>query len=833
MINFKKIIAYNSIQDIKEYYTSNNCDLIISAYKDSIDSIKKDNNNINIISMGQITEGIFESWNNKELEYENILSLRKFLQEEKCENLVKRFEKSIDSVYSDIKTCKELSIYPEDYEKFIETDEDVIFLNLMKKVYMEDNFIDYDIKLYNYKKNIEIFKNDFINLINEILEIDSCKNMEFKKIIIQGFYYITPIQRMLIDLISRCGIEVIPLICFNPSYDKVNKIIHKTFNNIQSIENLYKPKHNEKDISDIFGDLLDNRRIDSYKDEVKLNIEFNIYEDLNAYNKDILNSDQYIFATSRRDLLNRISIFGGNLNNSKKISIKYYPIGIFLKDIYKTWNKNRKDILLDIDVLYRLFEVSILKLDHKNSKNYLYDLLLISNYFIDCETLKEWIERANLLKENIVNCKYDKLKRYYAPFTINLSRLQDIIDYLKQIKDITDILFNKDDFEIDMNMHLKNLQYVVEKNIYDTEDKDNLMAYELLKKIKDILICRERQVRVNNTYLHDAINRYINTIEDEGELDVNIFPLDSVESSYGSKNDKIFICDFDRDSFPNIKKVETTWLSTTKLRNLMNYKDDEIEKDLIYRNLILIEEKDIISRYVFWLMLKIPKYKIISRLKNNDKDTEHFYESILVDIGVNRINKEFNNNKPKYNLNDVDLSKYILLENQQRNFKNEKRNNLFRYCPLRAFLYRVNSNKECYTDNFRIEHYMPTLFESIVKDENNPSQRKREIINLLDLLPQYPKVQKDTMMYSALKNCKMSKEEINLNAHIHYSVNVFEEYRNLKQYIKYEEQINDDKEIIKFICNQVIPIANGNENTCKFCPNIDKCIAKIPPQINI
>ena len=132
-----------------------------------------------------------------------------------------------------------------------------------------------------------------------------------------------------------CNIEIIPLICFNPKHKKVNEIVYKTFSNLPSIEKTYDLSNTKKDMSNIFADILDNKEINSYKDEVEYNIEFNVYEDLNAYNKEILNSKEYIFATSRKNLINRISIFGGNLNNSKKIAIKYYPIGIVLKDIYR------------------------------------------------------------------------------------------------------------------------------------------------------------------------------------------------------------------------------------------------------------------------------------------------------------------------------------------------------------------------------------------------------------------------------------------------------------------------------------------------------------------
>ena len=64
------------------------------------------------------------------------------------------------------------------------------------------------------------------------------------------------------------------------------------------------------------------------------------------------------------------------------------------------------------------------------------------------------------------------------------------------------------------------------------------------------------------------------------------------------------------------------------------------------------------------------------------------------------------------------------------------------------------------------------------------------------------------------------------------AIDIDEEFKNLKEYVKSTEKINSDR-VMEVICSSTIPIANSNNKTCKFCPNIDKCIAKTPPQINI
>ena len=67
---------------------------------------------------------------------------------------------------------------------------------------------------------------------------------------------------------------------------------------------------------------------------------------------------------------------------------------------------------------------------------------------------------------------------------------------------------------------------------------------------------------------------------------------------------------------------------------------------------------------------------------------------------------------------------------------------------------------------------------------------------------------------------------------MHYEVDIDDEFKHLKEYVKNTKKINSDK-VMEVICSRTIPIANSNNHTCKFCPNIDKCIAKTPPQINM
>lgn len=812
----KKIFAYDKLQDLKKLDLENEESLIITAYKDTANVILLDLPNANVISMGEIIDEIFEFWNNKEKQYENIVNIRKILKDNPNTNIVKRFSKCLGDIYNSLRVAKELNILTEDYKEFVDTDEEELFLNLMEKIYMEDNFVAFDIKLYNYDKNIELFKYDFDRTVKNILKKDSLdlSNNNFK-IYLQGFYYITPIQERMIYWLKELGYEIIPVLCFEPQNTAVNGIIIKTFEN-KEIECISSFENKKVYIADILAKILDGQcEIESQLAEDLNKISFKAYDDMNTYNKTLLNSQDKIYAVNRNDLVDRLSVFGGGITKQKKISIKFQSIGIFLKEIYSMWNSNKKSINIDIDSLCKIFETGMLKSKSGiTSKDFLEDLRLISNYFIDCEILKQWQDRINILRDNIINCQYDKIKEFYGPFSIEIKRLDDIIEIFEEIKKITDIIFYEDEYEIDMGIHLRNLEQIVEKNIYTEQEND--IVKEMLKKIKEIIECRQSSIRVNNNYLYDAINFYINSVnnEDDEEFELQVFTLDSIEGINNKCCNEIIISDFDRDSFPSKKATESIFLDKEKLNKIKELKSLDLEKNVISRQLIILENSDLIGRYVFWLLLKSPVNKTISRLINVDKNNEHFYESLLKELGVEST-IERSKGKGIIDKKDIDLELYKL--QNEKEFKGSKNT---KYCPLRGFYYRLNNNKEYYTDNFTIEHFFANLFGLILYKDNKSVDYKK-LDELWEFFPQYSKLFKDKINRSTISN-KKSRQWNDSEFWVPKNFDIEENYKKFKDEISKENNL-DSNQFNNFIISSILPVANSMKNSCEYCVNKDKC----------
>ncbi|MGG5461181.1 hypothetical protein [Clostridium sp. B9] len=807
-----RLIAYNQLEDLRFLDEKNKISFIITAYRDTSKILNKVLK-VKSISINEIIDNIFEGWKNKEKQYSNIVEVRKFLDNIENESLKKRFSKLSNEIYYTIKSYKELGIEIDDYEKFSLNDEENLFLDIMKILYIEENFIDFDIKIYNYNKNIKRFKDDLNNVAKKVLgdSYDGIfdKNIE---IYIQGFYYITPMQEIIFQLLNKCGFKITPLICLDKNNKKVNEIIFKTFNsyNIDSIGDF--EKDNDK-LYQIFAKKLDNKLVNSIKDIHKSeNIKIKIYDDLNRYNKDIIKDNNNIYAVNSSLLIDRLSVFGGQFNKNNKISIKFYPIGVFLNEIYSMWDRRRREIVFNIDSFCKIFETGILKSDNgTSSKLFLEELKLISNYFIDCKTFNEFIERLNLLKKNIKGCKYKELKEYYGPFSIEPVILDEINNIINKIHEITNTIFVADDYDLEIENHLKNLKNIIENNVILEED--NLIVCELLKKIKEIILKRNRKINISisNKYLNEAINFYINDVEEEEKSNyiVNLFPIDSIESISNEITD-IIITDFDRDNFPNKKNVGSIFLNIKKLELIKNNKKNLENKKIIDRQIILLRDNALIGRYVFWLLLKSPVNKIISRLEK-DKNNAHFYEVFLRgnNVEVLKDTKEKNIENVKRN---IDLKSYKLKEKKKYNTRVIHT----KYCPLRGFYYRVNDDLEVYSDNFLVEHSISHLFYNILKKYEVNYERRKEILDkLLILLPQYSNIEKGKFRGTTIKFLKEDNHKCEKN----------EDWGKLsKNDIEDNFENKFPRENRKVIWeNKVNPLAISEKITCMYCAVREMC----------
>lgn len=838
----EELFIYDDIKDLDYKKIDKEYDLIITSY-DETAKLLKDKTNINVISIGNIVKELFRSWNNKEKDYSNMVEIRRYLEQEAnyfSSEIVESFTKSLDSIYKSLKECKELRITVEEYEIGENNLKEELFLELMKRIYIQNSFIEFDVTLFNYDNSITAFKKDIDCCMKEYLNVnDFYKNIK-GKIIIQGFYYITPIQEIVFNYFKKSGIEVVPIICYDERYKAINSIVDITFEDYKKnkLKHLNDDRKKERIyVSDVYAGILDGEKpsigdndiLDSDK------ITFKYYDDLNQYNKDILSYtynekkeilETKLYAVNRKELLDRVSIFSGALENPTQISIKYYPIGIFLKEIYSTWKKNR--VCLNMESLKRIFESNFLEVEGLRSIDYIEELNLIGTYFLDCEAIEDWLQRMEELKNNKsnigANSKNKVLLDMYGPFCVSQAKLDIIKKYFNSIKEITDVIFFDRRGEIDTNIviHLKNLCSIIEKNSSENEEDDKSIELELLKKIQEILNTKKENFEgtARNGYLFTALNLYVNDIERvKGEAEnIDIYPFDSIEAT--DKNiDNIYIYDFDRDRFPQKKYTQSSFLSQSKLKYIeKSRRESSLESSLIKRQLILEENSDLIGRYVFWLALKLSHAnKTVFRLIELDKDNKHFYQTILEDV----LNKKCEN----ANNGIEDVSGIVDTSNNLKQYECEmeqvntglREMYCYMYCPLRSYFARINNGKEIYVETVSTDHFIPSVIANI------DSKGDWDGINLLNKFNQYSSVALDRFnaVINSNKNYKKNNDECFWLPSKLKIENTEKQFLNIDYlFAKFKEKNNNN------IKTGVIPTANNGKDTCTYCSFKYICVEK-------
>ncbi|WFD11322.1 hypothetical protein [Tepidibacter hydrothermalis] len=844
MIN---ILPYTNIKDVDNKIYQD-AEIIILAYQAMIEPLKKQLLSKKVTSIGKVQKKILPFLDNTELVLKNIIRLKKLIENRENVNkgIAMRALKHANDFINSIKLLKELNIDLEEYKFANLTDDELFFCDVAEDLLIENSYTDYDIKIEKYKINIEYFKKDFIDAIECIVEdekiIENLKSVSLnnrKKIILQGFHIITPPQQMLFHFLEKLGFDLIFLTCFSPYSDSINKVLYKTYNEKFGIK-LDLPRMNiddckSPDLSNIFAMTLEGIDVSDmvkkyYKKYSEPDIEIRVYKDRNMYNQSIIDSiekEKFVFSTNPSKIDEDIAIFGGDLSYNKRISIKYYPIGIFLNELYSMWDKNRKNYYLSFDGLKKIFESGILGSEKDNAKNYLNDLEYIREYFRGCETLKEWIKRAEDL--TIINRNLDIIRQKYGPISISKQRIHRILDYLKEIKKLAETIFDNNNIENEMRNHLEILQNILENDI--NTKKEDIVVKKLLEQIKNILEKgKAHGIKVNNNYLIDAITVYIsklNNIElltdDDYEEELDVKKLDRVENIMFENIDEMYLYDINRDSFPMVKGSFTWPLREERIREILKIcnEKNEFKRVLIERALSILETQTDATRYMFWMALKAPCKKIMLRLQDSEQENAHFYELELKKVlGINEKQKSYPTENINLNKKNIpSISGYSKIDIKEVDDKCHK------YCELKAF-YEIMAGTKPFTDKFTMDVGFPNLLKAF--HDNNQKISDEDIKKLLEkLCPQYSDYKKrefiNLFRHEKKRNNKDSLRNLNDS-----KINIQKDYNEFIQLKRCElkQQGKDfgDKDIEREIFKGIIPLPTNNFEHCRYCEYVDTCI---------
>ncbi|MCR8743903.1 hypothetical protein [Romboutsia lituseburensis] len=779
---------------------------------------------------------------NKDEEYKELISTIKGNREDmlsslrllvECNIYPEDIEKNIDNITDEIKVFldiwKRLELVDEEILKFRKKiydeleDEKKLESELikaanksktkqikgLKKYFIEKSNLDYFIhkkselenEIYNQiDTNIKAKEDEITKLAESIKHIEEVVNdkyevkkveKKFKKIVLQGFYFITPIQESIINLIIE-KLNDVEIIFLN-NYDKNNKEIFDIWD--KTFANKYYPIKSNKYIgskktsfkwSDVFAEIYNgnSENLDETIKYIDSNIQRPIikeytnmitFQDDNDF-ENIDENTNNVYYSPDSEQLN--SILDDVYPRKTKKHILSRPIGQLIRILHKIWNDSESiDLNIDVDILESCFVTGWLTIVHNgkehNATSQVHNLRKIKNYFNDCKTLSQWEERYKLWKEgkefieNNIGIKH--ILWNFSFFDVKDEDMILINLFVKQINNLVKLLNNDEESKYQkealISSHFENIQSLIDKVLEITkkeieDEEDQKVIDSLVKVLKE----GPNNITCLSDDVIDALSEYLNTENTEYEgLDEKILNIKDIDaSSILNKYKTVNLCQITSDFIPGIKNRYTWPLSKSFIQNLIDTigNDDELLELRINRLKLIIEENTSRNKYLLFNALEASNNISVSLIKNINN--EEYRECVYMTLLKSKANLEVENDNDTefgFSKNKVELVDDYYSYSENKDYFNEKVNGnrkerrsqfnkkniniqlhrMLRHCPKRHSYYIIKEKNTCkinnlsYVDDFHqrilFSRLMQIIHDHCVRDH---SIRDRIRLNSID-----------------------------------------------------------------------------------------------------
>lgn len=365
-----------------------------------------------------------------------------------------------------------------------------------------------------------------INQLNKILASFSADNL--KSVVIHGIHQFTPLQLRFIKLLDKLGVEVILLYNYQHNY----KEIYSTWDNLYQLFGVpiehdtalgsYKSKYlsNSHNLAKAFGQLLESStqhnaqdRLEWYKcgQQVEMIAFDNITEYAgfvsNYYDKALAITENSKKATSL--MSERVYTAGREVHDLLRIyypeqssdrHFLCYPIGQFFLGLYRMWDSQSSQLIIDWDCIKECLMAGIIRVAHP--EKLISILEVTSTYFEDVKTYEQYVERMVEYKkqyksiQSMQNEIGEQLRRisFYRKGIISLEDIENIEFAVSQLNEIASHLFTLEKGGLlSFARHFQKLEEFIRNELIN-------MVEEEEKKLVESLLERFEQVN-NNTPL--------------------------------------------------------------------------------------------------------------------------------------------------------------------------------------------------------------------------------------------------------------------------------------------------------------------------------------------
>lgn len=321
------------------------------------------------------------------------------------------------------------------------------------------------------------------------------KNVKIKKnIYLIGFYFITPIQERIFDVLEKIGHNLIFLNCHDSRYEYATKIWTETFKEYYS-NGLVQDIQPSIVLDNYFGDA-----IKGVCKKVPLNIvkHYSTFE-FAEYVKNAVDKNEMIYSPDAKYGEETLMEFYPDYYNQKHLLS--YPVGQYIYYLHMMWNPFEQTFDMRFEYIKKCFASGWLTSDSLNGRDYLYEVTILEPFFKGCHNIEEWEKRLNNLAEakDIITCFDEREKgeeRWHqllgnpflniGIFDISKEKITNISILIQKLIEDAKFLFPEGD-RTDLYEHFQRIKQLIIKHCDKKEllEDELAIAHDLVYQLSD------------------------------------------------------------------------------------------------------------------------------------------------------------------------------------------------------------------------------------------------------------------------------------------------------------------------------------------------------------
>lgn len=648
--------------------------------------------------------------------------------------------------------------------KFTDVIADILF-----DVYNDDNEIER--QMANLKP-LTLYYDEQVNHIQR----KTASLLSSKKIVLHGFYFVTPIQKQIINALDKAGYDIIHLINYQENYLNVFEAID---------EFLEKDKYGFRPVSKTpaYMNKIALKFLQVSEGDFSLDVtdmpdkyfEFNHMYQFREYIENEMHTDKeihdFLISPRAREIRTQVEDIG----SMKPLTLKDYPIGQFLIDLHAlnitTFDEEMRQFNdreeLSVDSLVRIFASGYIKVAGTSTHLLVKDLKKLEERLNRKSTFEEWIEEieticankkciesaltpecVKLTEDNEIYVYKNRLLSY---FDVSEEHLDLILEALSEVRELYNIIFS--DKTIDVKMYVERLlEHLEEKIVPNIEREDEIVvAEQLLEKLNEMRASdfehfdRQDLIQGLRFFLSEELENTDNSLFGESLIDSKIVSLQDGDFLPFVENQSVHLAFLDNKALPLSQNL-VTW----------PFNDDSMEVLYSGSLLELVKKRKkynaAITKYLLYLIMVNAvnlKFSIVANIGNEKELKRSFYLDLM---NIKTANTQLKDTEIAFNKVPVGyISKSISFKKRKQSTLLEKTKKVCNKRMILSYLLQQSPS-------FETEFHHKFLFEKFIAQLNFLSSRyhislsKEEIREIVsDWFPQWDETKKSILAINGEK----------------------------------------------------------------------------------